>query len=256
MGRKSYLLGVVAAVALAWAGSTAVGEAVGAQGDRASGRQSPVDVRVADVVPADLPRLRFEYPASVNVQMHYVRDDDGEPDGCLVRGEEETVRAIVPAGAARLVVGDETYELQQVHWHTPAEHRVNGHRYPLEEHFVHKSASGKQLVVGVLVANEHAHNDQVGRLFAAMPHECRPDRGVGNVHLRQLLPRDLAVSYRYDGSLTTYPYTEGVSWIMLRQPLAVGHQQIDQFARTFPRGNAREVRPLGDRTVLTERPPR
>ena len=43
------------------------------------------------------------------------------------------------------------------------------------------------------------------------------------------LPRSTA-HYRYEGSLTTPPCTEGVQWIVMTEPVTVSDEDIAQFA--------------------------
>jgi carbonic anhydrase len=73
--------------------------------------------------------------------------------------------------------------------------------------------------------------------------------GLTGFDIDALLPADQAV-YRYDGSLTTSPYAEGVSWnIFTAAPLLVSQAQLDEFTALFPYGDARELQPLDGRTV-------
>lgn len=212
--------------------------------------QSPIDIRHRDIDHALLPVLEFDYPDTAELTMTYIREDADEPDGCEVRGDEETVRAEVAPGTASLTVGGEEYELLQVHWHTPSEHRRQGWSYPLEQHLVHRNADGELLVVGAWV-RRGAVNHTLGRLYDNLAEECGPNLPLTDVSLDKLLP-DRLTSYRYPGSLTTAPYSEDVSWVMLTDPITASARQIGQFRDVFPEGNSREVQPVGDRTVLTD----
>lgn len=223
----------------------AVVPAASAVADPAPGdEQSPIDIRPADLTPADLPDLRFEYSRSADIRMTYISTEDSP---CDEPGEEETIRAVIPPGAGTLWVGRKRFELLQVHWHNPAEHLLNGHSFPLEQHMVHADADGNLLVLGVWLRHGRPHAT-IGRLFDDLPAECTPDHQVTDVDLNGLLPKSHR-SMRYPGSLTTDPYTEGVSWVMLMQPMSVSRAQARRFAGHFPRGNARDVQPLGERTV-------
>ncbi len=69
--------------------------------------------------------------------------------------------------------------------------------------------------------------------------------------LTALLPSDLR-SYRYTGSLTTSPYTEGVNWVVLNSPLELSMEQVDAFRALFPTGNQREWQRLNGRIISTD----
>lgn len=69
-----------------------------------------------------------------------------------------------------------------------------------------------------------------------------------HVDLASALPPELS-TFRYDGSLTTSPYTESVSWLVLRRHRAVSVETLTGFRRLFPDGDARDLQPLGDRVV-------
>ena len=55
--------------------------------------------------------------------------------------------------------------------------------------------------------------------------------------------------FRYTGSVTGPPCTEGVDWIVLKQPLQLSPDQLARYRARFA-DNARAVQPLHQRTVL------
>ena len=65
----------------------------------------------------------------------------------------------------------------------------------------------------------------------------------------RLLPSDSRF-VEYEGSLTTPPCTEGVTWLVMTTPIAASTEQIDTFARLFPHNN-RPLRPLNGRRLLS-----
>ena len=67
------------------------------------------------------------------------------------------------------------------------------------------------------------------------------------VDLAQLLPADRAY-FSFMGSLTTPPCTEGVLWLVMRDPLPVSTQQLAVMERLYP-ANARPVQPAGGRII-------
>jgi carbonic anhydrase len=168
----------------------------------------------------------------------------GSPD------EDATVRANVPAGAAHIVLRGARYDLLQFHWHAPAEHELEGRETPLEMHFVHRRADGSLLVVGVFIERGRRSRD-LAPIFSELPERAGETRDVTDVRLRDLLPEERE-SFRYAGSLTTPPFTEGVRWNVLAEPLTLSKRQIQAFRELFDEGNSREVQPLNGRAVLSD----
>jgi carbonic anhydrase len=66
-----------------------------------------------------------------------------------------------------------------------------------------------------------------------------------------LLPSDRRY-YTYMGSLTTPPCTEGVLWMVLKQPLQVASEQVAIFSRVF-RNNSRPIQPQNGRLIKETR---
>ena len=102
-------------------------------------------------------------------------------------------------GSGVLVIGQDRYVLQQFHFHTPSEHTVDGRSYPLEAHFVHKTANGKLAVVGLLF-EEGAENPALTPYWSRLPKSAGPpvDLGRGGVDVLNVLPARHDV-YRYAG---------------------------------------------------------
>lgn len=120
-----------------------------------------------------------------------------------------------------LVLGRETYFFQQFHFHTTAEHVVNGERSDLEMHFVHKTADGSKSAVLALFIQEGRFNPAFAPLTGELP-------GVDDafLNLRALLPRSLS-AYAYTGSTTTPPCSADVEWRLLKKPVTLSEAQID-----------------------------
>ena len=138
-----------------------------------------------------------------------------------------TVESICP-GAATLHFGSHEYELRQFHFHAPSEHTIEGKHAEVELHFVHADKQGHLAVIAVLFYEGEAEHPEVAQLLAndAISHagdEVIEESTVLNV--RQLLPESLEY-YTYDGSLTTPPATEGVRWLVLKNPLHLTRDQI------------------------------
>ena len=67
------------------------------------------------------------------------------------------------------------------------------------------------------------------------------------VDLNTLLPTSRNY-YTYMGSLTTPPCSEGVLWLVMKQPVQVSPEQINIFSRLY-RNNARPIQPSSGRLI-------
>ena len=68
---------------------------------------------------------------------------------------------------------------------------------------------------------------------------------VDNLKLSRFFPDDFS-AYRYSGSLTVPPCTEGFSWAILRKPIELSAGQVEAFRKKIPI-NARPVQSFGGR---------
>jgi carbonic anhydrase len=191
-------------------------------------RQSPIDIH--DGIKVDLEPIKFNYKP-----VHFKVIDDGH-----------TIRVDLEPGNHFTLTGH-TYELKQFHFHRPSEEHVNGKGFQMVVHLVHKSDQGKLAVVSLLV-DEGVANGIVQTVWNDLPLERNePVVPTGTIDLSQLLPtvRDY---YTYMGSLTTPPCTEGVLWMVMKQPIKMSAQQIGIFARLYPM-NARPVQSNDGRII-------
>ena len=199
----------------------------------AKGRaQSPINIQAA--VKADLPALQFGY---------------SEAAPTLVNNGH-TIQVNLPPGQT-LRVGDKTYALLQFHFHTPSEEQIHGKHAAMVVHFVHKDTEGKLGVVGVML-QPGTRNAHYAPIFEHLP---RPRETVTveglSLNLAALLPTDLGY-YRFAGSLTTPPCSENVQWMVLKQPVRLGAEQIKAFRRLF-NANARPIQPAHGRMIEESR---
>jgi carbonic anhydrase len=148
-----------------------------------------------------------------------------------------------------------SYQFLQVHFHDPSEHHINGTRYPMEMHLVHKDSDGKLLVIGVLarIGEEHKEialagawvEQQVGHRMLQAGEEVA---GAYQFNPMKVLPKNRERFYAYGGSLTTPPCTEGVQWIVLKESIEVSKEQVASFMKAYG-PIARPVQPLRDREI-------
>lgn len=203
--------------------------------------QSPIDIRSDNTYFGRLSPLRFNLSSDTDLSVI----NNGSPS------TESTIRANIDPGEGSVTVDGKTYSLVQFHFHEPSEHLENSKPTPMEMHMVFADASNI-LVVGRWI-NEGSFNNALGPIFSDLPQTVTDVNTVNDFNLNSLLP-DSMESFRYTGSLTTPPFTEGVKWINFAQPLEMSSTQIQAFETLFPEGNTRPVQPLNGRIILTDVP--
>lgn len=196
-----------------------------------SGRlQSPIDM--AGGARTNFTGLSFDYP---------------KPPSSVANNGHTIQLNFGPGNSLRS--GNKTYELLQIHLHSPSEHSVDGRRFPMEIHLVHRAGDGSLAVVGVLVANGE-HHMALHRMQAIMPVSSGTTKKITHTSIgaKDFLPDDTTF-VRYVGSLTTPPCSENVHWHVMSTPIEASQHQFDAFLSVIGE-NARPVQPTADRLVL------
>ncbi|SCY35426.1 carbonic anhydrase [Nitrosospira sp. Nl5] len=223
----------------------------GAQADRladnlaAMEAQSPINITTNNTTfVKDLDPLLFTLNSDTQLKVI----NNGSPNEFATAARAN----VVDPGAGSVTIGPDTYRLSQFHFHTPAEHLENGYKFPMEMHLVFSDAKDNLLVVGRWV-EEGAFNEALNPIFSNLPHSVTDTLTVDHFNLNALIPDNLN-SFRYDGSLTTPPFSEGVKWVDLAEPLEMSAAQINAYSSLFPDGDSREVQDLNGRPIFTDVP--
>ncbi len=140
------------------------------------------------------------------------------------------------------------YKLLQLHFHTPSETTIEGVRYPMEMHLVHKSKDDKLLVVGVLF-KEGAENEELNAVISKSSTKINDPQPLSNLHIVELLPSKYNY-YAFDGSLTTPPCNENVQWIILKTPVEASAKQLNAF-QSILHNVARDTQPVNNRVIYS-----
>jgi carbonic anhydrase len=203
--------------------------------------QSPIDI--SNPVRGTAPELKTSFPPAALRIVHHEHLADGLNNGHTIQ--------INYAGADTLTFGGASYQLAQYHFHAPSEHALNGKPFPMEMHMVHKAADGRLAVIGTFI-QEGARNDAFEPVWSNLPAQKGSETHYPavKVDVDALLPA-VRTTYRYDGSLTTPPCSEGVAWIVMTTPIELSKEQIGAFTRLVS-GNNRPRQPLNGRTLMTD----
>ncbi|MFL9485586.1 carbonic anhydrase [Chitinophagaceae bacterium LWZ2-11] len=193
--------------------------------------QSPINV-TGSKLNKKLPQITFKYnPCEIN---------DITDNGHSLQFDFRT--------GGTIAYKNKIYNLVQFHAHEESEHTIDGVRYPLELHFVHKAADGSILVIGVMVkdGNENTYFEKL-KVFKNIAKNSKIDTLI-NFDPEKLYPQKHSY-YTYSGSLTTPPCSESVDWIIFKNPITMTVAEIEEIKQHLPKSNNRPIQPLNDRVI-------
>lgn len=183
---------------------------------------------------------------------------DYKPSNATVtnRGYDMMLRWI--GGGGHIHINGTEYQLNQVHWHTPSEHTINGQRFNLELHIVHQSADEKIAVVGILyeIGSPDSFLSMIEPYLRAVAPTKGVETSVGIIDPRQIEFGSIEY-YRYIGSLTTPQCDENVTWTIVNRIRTASLEQVRLIREAIhdeAGANARPIQALNDRLVQLYRP--
>lgn len=192
--------------------------------------QSPIDIPGAAVTnPAD---LTFAY----------------KPSALTILNNGHTIQATYDQGST-LTLDGAAYTLRQFHFHLPSEHTLNAKGHDMELHFVHQNAQGGLAVVGVLL-KAGVENKALASVWQNLPAKETEAKTIAGATINALDMLPATRTYwRYNGSLTTPPCSEGVRWLVMTTSVEVSAAQITAYKNIFAVSN-RPPQPLFARGFL------
>jgi len=202
---------------------------------RSGKSQSPINIEGTD--PAIMHRLITDYGvAPLSLKNKRIRVEMDYVPGNLLK------------------VGAKVFVLKTLDFHTPAEHQIAGKTYPMSIQFKHRAADGSWAIIETLV-KEGRENLAAQEMWDHLPLE--PNQNVKRakvlINARDLMPTDKSY-YRYMGSLTTPPCSEGVSWYILKRPIELSKSQIELIRGIVGGDTARPLQARNNRMILDARP--
>lgn len=196
--------------------------------------QSPINITKSVTVETDsLEKIGFDYKTGAS----------------SVVNNGHTIQVNIKDGSSISVDGIE-FTLKQMHFHTPSENHINEKSFPLEAHFVHLSKNGELAVVALMFEDGKA-NPIIEKIWNKMPHKVGETAtcALSFKVINEFLPKDKSY-YRFSGSLTTPPCSEGVRWLVLKNYSTISKAQVKEFLHTVHHENNRPIQELNARKVM------
>lgn len=197
-------------------------------------RQSPINIIDLDVID-DTSLAPIEIYYSTKVKIHEITNNGHSIQYDFEKGDF-------------IILNDDEYKLKQIHFHEPSEHTINGIRYPLEMHLVHFSKDNKITVLAIM-AKEGESSKPFTFLEKYLPIDSGETKLIDtNFDLNKTLPKDKSY-YTYNGSLTTPPCTQNVTWVVYKTPITISVEQVKQLQKLMPLNNYRNEQPVNGRII-------
>lgn len=194
--------------------------------------QSPINIITSNTV-----------PGQHQVALHYL------PSGQHIGNLGHTVEVFYDQGSSLDFDGD-NFLLQQIHFHTPSEHLIDGITYPMEMHMVHTLADDpeKYLVIGVLFREGEA-DENLSSILDVVPEQPGDTRDLPEFSIDATKLLEFSEHYyHYEGSLTTAPYSETVTWLVMKEIHQASPAQL-QTLNILEGNNARHIQSLHARQI-------
>lgn len=195
-------------------------------------RQSPISLpcREVEVVPVSEKIYSFYRPGNATLK------NRGHDIAVEWKGENSKIQ-----------INGIEYILRQAHWHSPSEHSIDGQRFAMEFHMVHQSRDNKIAVIGLLY--------DIGRPDPFIEKLTEEIKSISNtsdeLEIGIINPQEIEMPgitfYRYMGSLTTPPCTEGILWTVYKQTTTVSIEQVALLREAVHDGARENARPLQSR---------
>ncbi|WP_428944387.1 carbonic anhydrase [Pantoea sp. FN060301] len=192
--------------------------------------QSPIDIH--RVIDGKLPPLQFNFHTDTKTIVN-----NGHTIQVTVKDSDD------------FSLDNDTFVLKQFHFHAPSENHLFGKAFPMEAHFVHANKEGELAVLAVMF-ELGAENKALDPIIASIPTSTDSVEVMKqSVNMASLFPADKHY-YRFSGSLTTPPCTEGVRWLIMKHPATLSAEQLKAFEHVLKHANNRPVQHLNGRIVV------
>ena len=196
--------------------------------------QSPVNIDLKATASADKKGIKFNYGLII-------------PDSIVNNGK--FIQADVSMGTD-ITVDDIEFELKSLQFHMPSENTVDSQHFPLEVQFVHESKK-KELAYVSMMFIPGRQNRLLSKILEELPAEVGKEEHLSGNSLRSIeMKKKLDSYYRYNGSITTPPCSEGVRWFIMKQNQSLSKEQYSAFKAAMKVDNNRPVQPLNARIIM------
>ena len=212
--------------------------------------QSPIDIHSATTISEIYPSFHFS-PKYHSDQIF-----------CLTNSGQHIIVTLDPSQSHDCfftgggLLGEYHFVNFHLHWgennRHGSEHQINGYRFPAEAHFVHQNSNNGQIAVLAFLFTLSDENSNEWNRYAQMSKQLSNlgDTQSCTFNLSRLMQGTDGKFFRYMGSLTTPPCTEGILWTVFSREIPIREESLELLRQKITRKNSRSIQPLNNRRVF------
>jgi len=197
--------------------------------------------------------VNLDSKKSLNVQTKGIKFNYGLITPKTIQNNGKLIQVFIDAkseNAANINVDGITFNLTHLDIHIPSEHTLDEKHYPMEIEFIHKSKDNQLAIVSRMVVPGRPDRT-LRKLLEHLPMQAGESKPLPKNALRNTeLKKKFANYYRYSGSSTSPPCSEGVYWFIMKQPMTISKKQYEKFKTAIKQDNNRPLQPLNARMIL------
>ena len=196
--------------------------------------QSPIDIDSKKMIATQVSGIKFNYGM--------ISPNSITNTGNLIQVEI--------SGDTNIKTDDIEFALKRLEFHIPSEHTIDGEHFPMELQFIHESKDNQIAIVSRMVVPGRPDRT-LRKLFENLPMQAGQSERLTANALRSIeVKKKFGNYFRYNGSTTTPPCTEGVRWYLMNPPMTFSKEQYEKLKAAVKQDNNRPIQKLNARVIL------
>lgn len=135
-----------------------------------------------------------------------------------------------------------------------SEHQINGYRYPAEAHFLFKNFETQQMTIFTYFLDSSGRFDDENVEWkkyadATSVLKSQGDTYYCSFNLSHMMQIENKKFFRYIGSLTAPPCTEGIIWTIFYHPIPITEHSLNLLRNNVMRESCRPIQPINGRII-------
>ncbi|CAF1962014.1 unnamed protein product [Rotaria magnacalcarata] len=218
--------------------------------------QSPINIKLSQSVIQNYPPFTLS-PQCKNRYLYTLKNDDHKLTVTLAKEHQNKNQGDLWVRGGGLT-GTFHFVNFHLHWggHDThgSEHELSGCRFPAEAHFIFKNLENQEMTIFAFFLNISGRFDDENTEWKKYADATNLLKNNGDkynciFYLSTLMPIEGNKFFRYIGSLTTPPCTEGIIWTIFYNVIPITEHSLNLLRNNVMRESCRPIQPINDRII-------